>query len=56
MDLNEEADKARFSSAARRLEEQGRVIANKTGASARDYTRLSLTYGGIRAIEGGRPA
>ena len=56
MDLNEEADKARFSSAARRLEEQGRVIASKTGASARDYTRLSLTYGGIRAIEGGRPA
>jgi hypothetical protein len=56
MDLDEEADRARFSSTARRLEEEGRGIANKTGASARDYSSLSMTYGGIRAVEGGRPA
>jgi hypothetical protein len=29
---------------------------NTTGASARDYTSLSPTYGGIRAIEAGRLA
>ncbi len=56
MDLDEDADKAQFSGTARRLEEEGRVIANKTGASARDYSSLSMTYGGIRAVEGGRPA
>ena len=52
IDLGKDADKARFSSTGRRLEDEGQVIANKTGASARDYLSLSMTYGGIRAVEG----
>ena len=41
---------------ARRLEEEGYVIANKTGPEVRDYSSLSLTHAGIRAVEEGRPA
>jgi hypothetical protein len=54
MDPDGEIDKARFLGTARRLEEEGYVIANKTGPEARDYSRLSLTYAGIRAVEEGR--
>jgi hypothetical protein len=31
------------------------VITNKTGPEVRDYSSLSLTYGGIRAVEEGPP-
>jgi hypothetical protein len=54
MDPDGETDKARFLRTARRLEEKGYVIANKTGPEVRDYSSLSLTHAGIRAIEEGR--
>jgi hypothetical protein len=54
MDPDGETDKARFLGTARRLEEEGYVIANKTGPEVRDYSSLSLTHAGIRAIEEGR--
>jgi hypothetical protein len=54
MDPDGEIDKARFLGTARRLEEEGYVIANKTGPEARDYSSLSLTHAGIRAVEEGR--
>ena len=56
MDPEGETDKARFLGTARRLEEEGYVIANKTGPNVRDYLSLSLTHAGIRAVEEGRPA
>lgn len=54
MDPAGETDKARFLGTARRLEEEGYVIANKTGLEVRDYSSLSLTYAGIRAVEEGQ--
>ncbi len=54
MDPDGETDKARFLGTARRLEEEGYVIANKTGPEVRDYSSLSLTHAGIRAVEEGR--
>jgi biotin operon repressor len=56
LDMNSEGetDKARFLGTARRLEEEGYLIANKTGPEVRDYTSLSLTHAGIRAVEEGR--
>jgi hypothetical protein len=54
MDPNGETDKARFLGTARRLEEKGYVIANKTGPEVRDYSSLSLTHAGIQAVEEGR--
>jgi hypothetical protein len=54
MDPNGETDKARFLGTARRLEEKGYVIANKTGPEVRDYSSLSLTHAGIRAVQEGR--
>jgi hypothetical protein len=54
MDPEDETDKARFLGTGRRLEEEGYVIANKTGSEARDYSSLSLTHAGIRAVEEGR--
>ncbi len=51
MDPDGETDKARFLGTARRLEEKGYVIANKTGPEVRDYSSLSLTHAGIRALE-----
>jgi hypothetical protein len=54
MDPEGETDKARFLGTARRLEEEGLVIANKTGPEVRDYSSLSLTHAGIRAVEEGR--
>jgi hypothetical protein len=54
MDPEGETDKARFLGTARRLEEEGYVIANKTGPEVRDYSSLSLTHAGIRAVEEGR--
>jgi hypothetical protein len=51
MDPDGETDKARFLGTARRLEEEGYVIANKTGPEVRDYSSLSLTHAGIRAVE-----
>jgi hypothetical protein len=56
MDPDGETDKARFLGTARRLEEEGYVIANKTGPNLRDYSSLSLTHAGIRAVEESRPA
>jgi hypothetical protein len=56
MDPEGETDKARFLGTARRLEEEGYVIANKTGPEVRDYSSISLTYAGVRAVEEGRPA
>jgi hypothetical protein len=56
MDPEGETDKARFLGTARRLEEEGYIIANKTGPNLRDYSSLSLTHAGIRAVEEGRPA
>jgi hypothetical protein len=56
MDPDGETDKARFLGTARRLEEEGYLIANKTGPEVRDYSSLSLTHAGIRAVEEGRPA
>ena len=53
MDPDGETDKARFLGTARRLEEEGYLIANKTGPEVRDYSSLSLTHAGIRAIEEG---
>ena len=56
MDPDGETDKARFLGTARRLEEEGYVIANKSGPEVRDYSSLSLTHAGIRAVgEGRRP-
>jgi hypothetical protein len=55
MDPEEETDNARFLGTARRVEEEGFVITNKTGPKVRDYSSLSLTYGGIRAVEEGPP-
>ena len=54
MDPDGETDKARFLGTARRLEEEGYMIANKSGPEVRDYSRLSLTHAGIRAVEEGR--
>ena len=54
MDPDGETDKARFLGTARRLEEEGYLIANKTGPEVRDYSSLSLTHAGIRAVEEGR--
>jgi hypothetical protein len=54
MDPDGETDKARFLGTARRLEEEGYVIANKTGPEVRDYSSLSLTHAGIRAVEENR--
>ena len=54
MNPDDETDKARFLGTARRLEEEGYVIANKTGPEVRDYSSLSLTHAGIRAVEEGR--
>jgi hypothetical protein len=54
MDPDGETDKARFLGTARRLEEEGYVIANKTGPEVRDYSSLSLTHAGILALEEGR--
>ena len=51
MDPDGETDKARFLGTARRLEEEGYVIANKTGFEVRDYSSLSLTYAGIQVVE-----
>ena len=34
-----------------RMEEEGFVITNKSGPEVRDYSRLSLTYGGVRAVK-----
>jgi hypothetical protein len=51
MDPEEETDNARFLGTARRVEEEGFVITNKTGPEVRDYSSLSLTYGGIRAVK-----
>jgi hypothetical protein len=56
MDPEEEIDKARFLGTARRLEEEGYVIANKTGPNVRDYSSLSLTHAGIRVVKESRPA
>jgi hypothetical protein len=44
-------DEAGFLGAARRLEEKGYLIANKTGTTVRDYASLSLTHAGIQAVE-----
>jgi hypothetical protein len=54
MDPDGETDKARFLGTARRLEEEGYMIANKTGPEVRDYSSLSLTHAGIRAVDEGR--
>ncbi len=54
MDPDGETNKARFLGTARRLEEEGYVIANKTGPEVRDYSSLSLTYAGIRLVEESR--
>jgi hypothetical protein len=54
MDPDDETDKARFLGTARRLEEEGYVIANKTGPEVRDYSSLSLTHAGIRVVEESR--
>jgi hypothetical protein len=54
MDPEGETDKARFLGTARRLEEEGYVIANKTGPEVRDYSSLSLTHAGIRAAKEAR--
>ncbi len=54
MDPDGETDKARLLGTARRLEEEGDVIANKTGLEVHDYSSLSLTYAGIRAVEEGQ--
>ena len=54
MDPDGETDKARFLGTARHLEEEGYVIANKTDPEVRDYSSLSLTHAGIRAVEEGR--
>jgi hypothetical protein len=54
MDPDDETDKARFLGTAWRLEEEGYVIANKTGPEVRDYSSLSLTHAGIRVVEESR--
>ena len=54
MDPDGETDKARFLGTARRLEEEGYVIANKTGPEVRDYSSLTLTHKGTRVVEEGR--
>jgi len=51
VDSDDETDEARFLGAARRLEEEGYLIANKTETAVRDYSSLSLTHAGIRAVE-----
>ena len=54
MDPDGETDKARFLGTARRLEEEGYLVANKSGPEVRDYSSLSLTRAGIRAVEESR--
>jgi hypothetical protein len=55
MDPDGETDKVRFLGTARRLEEEGYVIANKTtGPEVRDYSSLSLTHKGVQAVEEAR--
>jgi hypothetical protein len=54
MDPDNESDEARLLGVARRLEEEGYLIANKTGTAVRDYSSLSLTHAGIRTVEEGR--
>jgi hypothetical protein len=54
MDPDDETGRARFLGAARRIEEEGYVIANKTGPEVRDYSSLSLTHAGIHAVEESR--
>jgi hypothetical protein len=51
MDPDGQTDKARLLGTARRLEEEGYLIANKTGPEVRDYSSLSLTHAGIQAVE-----
>jgi hypothetical protein len=51
MNPEDEIDEARFLGAARRLEEEGYVIANKTGPKVRDYSSLSLTHAGVQLVE-----
>jgi hypothetical protein len=45
MDPEGETDNVRFLGTARRLEEEGYVIANKTGPNVRDYSSLSDARG-----------
>src|SRR3712207_9592855 len=54
MEPDGETDKARVLGTARRLQEEGYVLANKTGPVVRDYSSLSLTHAGSRAVEEGR--
>ena len=56
VDPEGETDKARFLGTARRLEEEGFLITNKTGPEVRDYSSLSVTHAGLRAVEEDRPA
>jgi hypothetical protein len=49
--VNPDDEDDAFLAAVRRLEEEGYLIANKTGAAARDYSSLSLTHAGIQAVE-----
>ncbi len=53
MNPEDEIDEARFLGTARRLEEEGYVIANKTGPEVRDYSSLSLTHAGVQLVEKG---
>jgi hypothetical protein len=53
MNPEDEIDEARFLGTARRLEEEGYVIANKTGPEVRDYSSLSLTHAGVQLVEQG---
>ena len=55
MDPDGETGTARFLGTARRLEEEGYMIVNKTRPEARDYSSLSLVHTGIWAVEEGRP-
>ena len=55
VDPDGENDGARFLGAVQRLEEEGYLIANKTGTAVRDYSSLSLTHAGIgRSRRAGR--
>ena len=57
LDRDDENDGARFLGAVQRLEEEeeGYLIANKTGTAVRDYSSLSLTHAGIgRSRRAGR--
>ncbi len=53
MNPEDEIDEARFLGTARRLEEEGYVIAKNTGPEVRDYSSLSLTHAGTRLVEKG---